>query len=256
MTEKRYPEIEKDWRLTLWDRPETRDKRIERFMRFLLAEDDVALAESLANALVARRYIVDVVVDGEAAWQQIGAIDYDLLLLDVMLPKIDGISLCRRLRDRGFLKPILILTGCDNNTDKIAGLDAGADDYVVKPFDLFELFARIRALLRRGEIASSPILIWGSLHLNPSTFEVAYEGSLLHLTPKEYCILELLMRHGRRVISRSVIIEHIWSLQEPPTEETVKAHIKSLRYKLKAAGAPKELIETVHGIGYRLNLVS
>lgn len=227
---------------------------IEPSMRFLLAEDDVALAVSLSEALANQRYAVDVVQNGEAAWQQIATIDYDLVLLDVMLPKLDGISLCKRLRDRGFLKPILILTACDASTDKVAGLDAGADDYIVKPFDLSELFARIRALLRRGEICASPILTWGSLRLNPSTFEVTYGGRFLHITPKEYAILELLMRYGRRVISRSVIIEHIWSLEESPTEETVKAHIKSLRHKLNAVGAPKQLIETVHGIGYRLNM--
>jgi DNA-binding response OmpR family regulator len=221
-------------------------------MRFLLIEDDAILAESLAQSLSDQRYVVDIVGDGEVAWQQITAIDYDLVLLDIMLPKIDGITLCKQLRDRGFFKPILMLTGCNTNADKILGLDAGADDYLIKPFDLLELFARIRALLRRGEACLPPILTWGSLRLDPSTFEVTYAGKPLHLTPKEYSILELLMRYGRRVISRSVIIEHIWSLKEPPTEETVKAHIKSLRYKLNATGAPKDAIETVRGIGYRL----
>ncbi|MCU0535668.1 MAG: response regulator transcription factor [Hydrococcus sp. Prado102] len=221
-------------------------------MRFLLIEDDAILAESLAESLVDQRYAVDIVGDGEVAWQQIIAIDYDLVLLDIMLPKIDGITLCKQLRDRGFFKPILMLTGCDTNTDKILGLDAGADDYIIKPFDLLELFARIRALLRRGEACLPPILTWGSLRLDPSTFEVTFAGKPLQLTPKEYSILELLMRYGRRVISRSVIIEHIWSLKEPPTEETVKTHIKSLRHKLNTTGAPKDAIETVRGIGYRL----
>lgn len=221
-------------------------------MRFLLIEDDAILAESLAESLIDQRYAVDIVGDGEMAWQQIIAIDYDLVLLDVMLPKIDGITLCKQLRDRGFFKPILMLSSCDTNTDKILGLDAGADDYIIKPFDLLELFARIRALLRRGDACLPPILTWGSLRLDPSTFEVTYKGKPLHLTPKEYSILEFLMRHGRRVNSRSVIIGHIWSLKEPPTEETVKAHIKSLRYKLNDIGAPKDAIETVRGIGYRL----
>jgi DNA-binding response OmpR family regulator len=225
-------------------------------MRLLLVEDNVFLAESLTAALAEQRYVVDRVSDGESAWKKIAAIDYDLILLDRVLPKLDGLSLCKQLRDRGFQKPILILTARDNNTDKVAGLDAGADDYVVKPFDLLELFARIRALLRRGENYSSPILAWGSLRLDPSTFEVTYAGHSLHLTPKEYSILQLLIRHGRRVISRSVMIEHIWPLEEPPSEETVKAHIKSLRHKLSCAGASKELIETVHGIGYRLKPIS
>jgi DNA-binding response OmpR family regulator len=234
-------------------------------MRLIAIEDDELLAMSLADALAIEGYVVDLVNDGESALRQISSIDYDLVLLDVMLPKIDGISLCKKLRDRGFFKPILMLTACGANADVVAGLNAGADDYVVKPFDLSILLARIRALLRRGKTDEFrlqgyvipdllPILTWGKLQLNPSTFEVFYAGKLLYLTPKEYSILELLMRHGRRVISRSVIIEHIWSLREPPTEETVKAHIKSLRHKLTSADAPKDAIETVRGIGYRLKL--
>jgi len=221
-------------------------------MRILLVEDDVPLAEALAEALIDQRYVVDVVNDGEAAWQQVKALAYDLILLDMMLPKLDGVGLCQRLRSHGYGIPILMLTARDTTTDKVAGLDAGADDYVVKPIDLQELFARIRALLRRGNSPSSPILEWGSLHLDPSTYEVTYEEQPLHLTPKEYNLLELLLRNGRRVLSRSVIIEHLWSLEDPPEEDTVKAHIKSLRQKLKAAGAPNDLIETVHSVGYRL----
>lgn len=218
----------------------------------LLVEDDVPLAEALAEALIDQRYVVDVVNDGEAAWQQVKALAYDLILLDMMLPKLDGVGLCQRLRSHGYGIPILMLTARDTTTDKVAGLDAGADDYVVKPIDLQELFARIRALLRRGNSPSSPILEWGSLHLDPSTYEVTYEEQPLHLTPKEYNLLELLLRNGRRVLSRSVIIEHLWSLEDPPEEDTVKAHIKSLRQKLKAVGAPNDLIETVHSVGYRL----
>lgn len=218
----------------------------------LLVEDDMPLAEALAEALIDQRYVVDVVNDGEAAWQQVKALAYDLILLDMMLPKLDGIGLCQRLRSHGYSIPILMLTARDTTTDKVSGLDAGADDYVVKPIDLQELFARIRALLRRGNSPSSPILEWGSLHLDPSTYEVTYDQQSLHLTPKEYNLLELLLRNGRRVLSRSVIIEHLWSLEDPPEEDTVKAHIKSLRQKFKAVGAPNDLIETVHSVGYRL----
>ncbi len=149
----------------------------------------------------------------------------------------------------------LPLPRCTTVTDKIRGLDAGADDYVVKPVDLGELFARIRALLRRGNSSSAPILEWESLRLDPSTYEVSYDRNPLHLTPKEYGLLEVLLRNGRRVLSRSVIIEHVWSLEAPPEEYTVKVHIRSLRQKLKAAGAPEDLIETVHGMGYRLKQV-
>ena len=221
-------------------------------MRMLLVEDDVPLAEALAEALVDQLYVVDVVNDGEAAWQQVKALTYDLILLDMMLPKLDGVTLCHRLRSHGYGIPVLMLTARDTTTDKVTGLDAGADDYVVKPIDLQELFARIRALLRRGSSLSAPILAWGSLHLDPSTYEVTYEERPLHVTPKEYNLLELFLRNGRRVLSRSVIIEHLWSLEDPPEEDTVKAHIKSLRQKLKMMGAPNDLIETVHSVGYRL----
>lgn len=224
-------------------------------MRILLVEDDTLLADTLAEALIDQRYAVDVVADGEAGWQQIKALEYDLMLLDVMLPELDGIGLCQRLRSHGYSLPVLMLTACDTVTDKITGLDAGADDYVIKPVDLQELFARVRALLRRGCVASPPILEWGHLRLNPSTYEVEYADRPLHLTPKEYSLLEMLLRNGRRVLSRSVIIEHIWSLDTPPEEWTVKVHIRSLRQKLKTVGADEHLIETVHGMGYRLKQV-
>ncbi|HEY9708719.1 MAG TPA: response regulator, partial [Oculatellaceae cyanobacterium] len=130
-------------------------------MRILLVEDDVCLAETLAEALTDQRYVVDLVTDGEAGWNQAKIIDYDLMVLDVMLPELDGVSLCQRLRSHGYHMPVLLLTACDTVTDKISGLDAGADDYVVKPVDLGELFARVRALLRRGT-SSPPILEWGN----------------------------------------------------------------------------------------------
>jgi DNA-binding response OmpR family regulator len=225
-------------------------------MRILLIEDDLRLAEALVEALTDQIYVVDVVTDGESAWKQVQTLTYDLILLDVMLPRLDGISLCRRLRSHDYNQPILMMTARDTSADKVTGLDAGADDYVVKPIDLPELLARIRALLRRGSSSASPVLEWGSLCFNPSTYEVSYAEQSFHLTRKEYSLLELFLRNGRRVLSRSSIIEHVWSLEEPPEEETVKAHIKSLRQKLRAVGAPPDLIETIHGIGYRLKQLS
>jgi DNA-binding response OmpR family regulator len=222
-------------------------------MRILLVEDDISLAETLAEALTDQRYVVDIATDGETGWHQVKTLDYDLMVLDVMLPELDGISLCRQLRSHGHNLPILMLTACDTLNDEVTGLDVGADDYVVKPVDLQKLFARIRALLRRGSSTASPVLEWGNLHLNPSTYEVGYGGIPIHLTPKEYALLELLLRNGRRVLSRSAMIEHVWSLESPPEEHTVKVHIRGLRQKLKAVGASEELIETVHGMGYRLN---
>ncbi|MGB3294899.1 MAG: response regulator transcription factor [Phormidesmis sp.] len=221
-------------------------------MRLLLVEDDVSLAESLKEALVSQRYVVDVVKDGEAGWCQLQTLDYDLTLLDVTLPQLDGIGLCQRLRSRGHQTPVLMLTARDTSEDKVKGLDAGADVYMVKPFDLSELLAQVRALLRRGTASASTVLTWAHLQLNPETYEVSYDQQPLRLTPKEFSILELLMRNGRRVLSRAFILGSLWSMQNPPDEETIKAHIKSLRNKLKAAGAPRTLIETVHGVGYRL----
>jgi DNA-binding response OmpR family regulator len=134
----------------------------------------------------------------------------------------------------------------------VKGLDAGADDYLVKPIDLLELFARLRALLRRSQDAAPPILTWGDLRLDPATYEVTYGDRPLQLTPKEYSLLELFVRNGRRVLNRGEILQYLWSLEEPPSEETVKAHIKSLRRKFREIGAPDDPIETVHGFGYRL----
>ncbi len=221
-------------------------------MRILLVEDDSHLAASLSEALVAQRYSVDVVYDGEMAWQQMTLLPYDLMLMDVTLPRVDGLTLCQRMRSHGMDSPVLMLTARDTSQDKILGLDAGADAYMVKPFDLLELIAQIRALLRRGQISASTVLTWGALRLNPATYEVAYQEVLLRLTPKEFAILDLLIRHGRRVLSRYFILESIWQMDDPPGEETVKAHIKSLRQKLRKAGAPRNFIETVHGLGYRL----
>lgn len=225
-------------------------------MRILLVEDDELLAEALAEALNDQRYVVDVVNDGETGWEYIESFEYDLLLLDVMLPKLDGFSLCRRLRSRQYNTPVLMLTARETSHDKVTGLDAGADDYLVKPVDLAELLARIRALLRRGAISTPPVLTWGELRLDPSSYEVSYDNQTLHLTPKEYSFLELFVRNGRRVFSRSIIVEHLWSMEEPPGDETIRAHIKSLRQKLRSVGAPDDFIETVHGIGYRLKPLS
>lgn len=221
-------------------------------MKILLVEDDAYLAEALSEAITDQLYVVEIAADGEAAWEQIQVIEYDLILLDFMLPKLNGIQLCQRLRSHSYSVPILMITARDTSTDKVLGLDAGADDYMVKPIELQELLARIRALLRRGSTSSPPILEWGELQLDPALYEVNYQKQLLRLTPKEYSLLELLLRNGRRILSRSMIIEHLWSLDNPPEEDTVKAHIKSLRQKFRAVGAPDNLIETVHGLGYRL----
>jgi DNA-binding response OmpR family regulator len=221
-------------------------------MRILLVEDEKRIAQALAETLKDRQYIVDIATDGEMGWDFIETLSYDLILLDIMLPKLDGISLCKRLRQAGYLTPVLMLTARDSSNDKVIGLDAGADDYVVKPFDLAELTARMRALLRRGNSLLPPILEWELLRLDPATFEVTYAQQQLHLTPKEFGLLELFLRNSCLVLSRSKILEKLWSFEDPPGEEAVKVHIKELRKKLRAAGAPADFIETIYGIGYRL----
>ncbi|WP_371357509.1 response regulator, partial [Hydrocoleum sp. CS-953] len=221
-------------------------------MRILVVEDDKIIAETLADALTKELFIVDIATDGQAGWQQAQACNYDLILLDLMLPKLDGITLCQKLRSINKKIPILLLTARDNSQDKIKGLDAGADDYVVKPFNLEELLARIRALLRRGNESVSVIKKWCGLCLNPQSCEVSYNDKQLNLTPKEYEILNLLMHNTQRVFSCSVILDRVWDLEDIPTEDTVRAHIKGLRHKLKSADAPSDLIQTVYGLGYRL----
>ena len=221
-------------------------------MRILIVEDDERITEPLAEALRDQHYVVDIAADGQAGWELVEAIGYDLLLLDVMLPKLDGISFCRQLRSHGYSLPVLLLTALDTTADQVTGLDAGADDYVIKPYKLQELMARIRALLRRGSSTLPPILEWGSLQLDSKKCEVFYAEKPLQLTPKEYCLLELFLRRSCQVISRSEILDNLWSFAEPPGEDTVKAHIKRLRQKLKLVGAPDDFIETVYGMGYRL----
>ena len=221
----------------------------------MLVEDDSRLADSLAEVLLAQRYIVDLARDGEAGWQQITSAPYDLVVMDVTLPKLDGLGLCGRMRDRGLTTPVLMLTARDTSSDKVLGLDAGADAYMVKPFHLEELLAQVRALLRRGQTSFIPALIWGALTLDPSSYEVSYNRTPIHLTPKEFALMEALLRYGRRVLSRTAIIDHIWTWQEAPSEDTIKTYIKNLRAKLRAAGAPKNVIETVHGLGYRLGAI-
>ncbi|NER27654.1 MAG: response regulator [Symploca sp. SIO1C4] len=221
-------------------------------MRILLVEDDELVVQALVKTLRNQNYIIDVAADGQAGLELLKSLIYDLIVLDVMLPKLDGITLCQQLRSQGLRTPVLLLTAQNSSTDKVTGLDAGADDYLTKPFDPQELSARIRALLRRNASALPPVLEWGSLRLDPSTCEVTHDSQVLRLTPKEYGLLELFLRNCHRVFSRSAILDHLWSFQETPGEETVTAHIKGLRRKLKSAGVTEDPIETVYGIGYRL----
>ena len=223
-------------------------------MKILIVEDDDLIAKALTTVLTNHNYAVEVASDGEAGWDLIELYAYDLILLDLLLPKLDGISLCQRVRSKGYQVPILLLTGRDSSHDKAIGLDAGADDYLVKPFDPEELVARVRALLRRGTVTSAPVLEWGKLRLDPASCEVTHADQPLSLTPKEYALLELFLRNPQRVFSCGMILEHLWAFEELPGEEAVRTHIKGLRQKLKPVGE-KDLIETVYGVGYRLRAI-
>ncbi len=222
-------------------------------MKILLVEDDQSTSELLAATLTAHRYAVDIATDGKVGLELATLWNYDLLALDVQIPKIDGISVCRQLRSQGCSAPIIILTAHGSTDDIIRGLDAGADDYMTKPCDPEQLLARIRALLRRTGASQITTLTWGKLCLNPALVQVTYASQSVTLRPKEYSLLELFLRHPQRVFSRNAIIDHLWTIDNCPTEHAVTNLIKDLRRQLKAVGMGEELIETVYGLGYRLN---
>lgn len=221
-------------------------------MRILLVEDDDSIAKVLEKGFAVEHYAVDVASDGQMGWQLVNAFNYDLIVLDVVLPKLDGIQFCRKLRASAYHMPVLIVTALDSSSRKIAGLNAGADDYITKPFEIDELLARVRVLLRRSQAPMLSLLEWGDLQLNPNSQEVTYGDTALNLTPKEYRLLELFLRKSSQVFSRTAIIDSLWNCGEAPGEDTVTAHIKGLRRKLTEVGAPADLIKTVYGVGYRL----
>jgi DNA-binding response OmpR family regulator/HPt (histidine-containing phosphotransfer) domain-containing protein len=238
---KKYLQINRDF-----------DRKKER-MKILLVEDDSFSANALAEILKAHRYTTDIAADAETALDLATAFEYDLVLLDILLPKLDGISLCEQLRQQQNAIPILFLSVKDSKSDIVKGLNAGGDDYIVKPYDVSELIARMQSLLRRGNLPISMVLTWGDLCLNPVTGEVTYSDRKVPFSAKEYSLLELFLKNPQRLFSRSAIIDSVWSLDETPIEKTVTTHIKDIRQKLKAAGCDANVIETVYGLGYRLH---
>jgi DNA-binding response OmpR family regulator len=223
-------------------------------MKILLLEDDQT-TRTLLEKVLAGHHTIEVAEDGRSALALADQVDYDLLLLDMNIPDLDSISVCQQLRKQGCQVPILLLMANNETCDRILGLDAGADDYMVKPFQVPELLARIRALLRRGRTTTASGVTWGQLHLDGLTNEIRYGEQYLRLTPKEHGILELLLLNPQRIFSRSAMIDRLWELGEPPTESAISSHIKAIRQKLKAAGADQDLIETIYGFGYRLRSV-
>ncbi len=224
-------------------------------MKILIVEDDSRIAKALAEDLRHQHHVVDIAPDGIEGWNYAQTTEYDLILLDLLLPRLDGVSLCKKLRADRCNALILMLTSKDTTTDKVIGLDVGADDYLIKPFELEELAARIRALSRRTPEFKPPILTHGKLQIDPNSSEVFYAGNALYLTPKEYLILEYFLRHTQQVLTRSAILEKLWEFDKFSGEGTVKTHITNLRSKLRTAGSPDNLIETVYGVGYRLGAV-
>ncbi len=221
-------------------------------MRMLIAEDDPALASFVKKGLEAEHYAVDVSPDGERVRAQASEFNYDLLVLDLNLPRLDGVSILRHLRTRKPSMPILILTGRSRIEDRVQCLDLGADDYLVKPFSFTELSARIRALLRRSHLPAESVLQIEDLKLDRVERKAERAGRRIELTSKEFGLLEYLMRNAGRRITRAMIIEHVWNLSFDTCTNVVDVYINYLRRKVDD-GFGKRLIHTVRGVGYELS---
>jgi two-component system copper resistance phosphate regulon response regulator CusR len=220
-------------------------------MRILLVEDEPDAAQMLAKGLREQSYAVDVATDGEAAVYQAGVNDYDLVILDVMLPLKDGFQVCRELRAEGLTFPILMLTARDAPPDRVAGLDMGADDYLTKPFDFHELLARLRALLRRGPALRPETVEVADLSIDMRARRVRRGGRQIELTAKEYALLEYLARRAGEVVSRAEIAEHVWEENFDPFSNLIEVYVQRLRRKIDEGHAPK-LLRTRRGEGYVL----
>ena len=221
-------------------------------MRVLLVEDEARIADFVSKGLSEDGYAVDVAHDGEEALDWVDVAEFDVVILDVMLPVRDGIEVCRELRRRGVQTPVLMLTARDAIEDRVRGLDSGADDYLVKPFAFAELLARLRALARRERSALGARLQVGDLVLDTTTREVSRQGQFIALTSKEYALLEYLMRHANQVLTRTMIAEHVWNYDFDNATNVIDVHIRNLRRKMDDP-FPDRLIRTVRGAGYRIS---
>lgn len=217
-------------------------------MRVLLVEDEPTLAAQLRQVLAEAGYAVDHAADGREAWYLGGVQPYDAIVLDLGLPVLDGLSVLKRWRSEGVSTPVLVLTARDQWHEKVAGIDAGADDYLTKPFHTEELLARVRALIRRAQGLSSPLLQCGPLALDTRSGRVLFDGQPVSLTSHEYRLLAYLMHHPGELVSRSDLTEHLYAQDAERDSNTIEVFVARLRKKL-----PAELIETVRGLGYRLN---
>jgi len=218
-------------------------------MRILVVEDDSVLAAALTRALNQSAYAVDLVADGEAANDALATTAYDLVVLDIALPKVDGLAVLRRLRDRRLQTPVLILTARDTLEDRVLGLDSGADDYLTKPFDLPELEARVRALIRRGQSGGASVLEHGSLVLDTAGRRATLGGEPLDLSARELGVLEVLMMRSGRVVNKEQLAEQLYGWDEEVGPNAIEVYVHRLRRKLEPAGVS---IRTIRGLGYLL----
>lgn len=222
-------------------------------MRILVVEDEHRLAQAIKEGLEQESYAVDVVYDGEDGYNHAREESYDLVLLDVMLPAMNGYDVVRSLRQNGIHTPVLMLTAKDQSRDVVAGLDSGADDYLAKPFSFEVLLARVRALMRRPHDTTGEVLTAGSLTLNPNTKEVSREGQIITLSSKEYALLEYMLRNQGKVLSKNNIISHVWDFDADILPNTVEVFITYLRAKVDKPFKGAPIIQTVRGFGYKIN---
>jgi heavy metal response regulator len=220
-------------------------------MRILVVEDEKKVASFLKKGLEEEYYAVDCAYDGEEALYMVEANEYDLMILDIMLPKIDGLEVVKGVRDKGFPLPVLMLTAKDSVEDVVKGLDAGGDDYLTKPFAFAELLARVRSLLRRKEREPAGKLQVADLVLDPVTHAVSRGAHAIELTAKEYALLEYLMRQVNRVVTRTMISEHVWDYHFDPMTNVIDVYVNHLRSKIDLDSSQK-LIHTIRGVGYML----
>lgn len=221
-------------------------------MQILIIEDEWKISQSLKKGLTEENYAVDIATDGQEGLYKFSINEYDLIILDLMIPKVDGFRVCQEIRKKNTDLPILILSAKDDVEDRVKGLDYGADDYITKPFSFTELTARIRALLRRGNKADPVILQVDDLTFDPTTKIVKRGGRQISLTAREHALLEYFMRHKGMVLSRTQLLEHVWDYNYNGVSNVVDTYVKYLRKKLKVNKSSTELLHTVRGLGYIL----
>ncbi len=221
-------------------------------MRILVVEDEVAMAQSLRAGLMAEGFAVDVAGDGEEGLWYASEVDYDAIILDLMLPRVNGYKVCAQLRERDDWTPILMLTAKDGHLDEAEGLDTGADDYLTKPFNFVVLLARLRSLLRRRGSARPATLEAGDLTLDPATHEVHRDGTLIDVTPREFSILEYLLSHVGEAVTKQTLLEHVWDFDFDGGPNIVEVYVGSLRKKIDVPFGRQSIV-TVRGAGYKLD---